>query len=51
MKGAASGVNRRQKCSQTTQHEIVQENEESGRLKKKKKKRNYSKASIQRSRL
>lgn len=38
MKGAASGVNRRQKCSQTTQHEIVQENEESGRLKKKKKK-------------
>lgn len=50
MKGAASGVNRRQKCSQTTQHEIVQENEESGRLKKKKK-RNYSKASIQRSRL
>lgn len=37
MKGAASGVNRRQKCSQTTQHEIVQENEEWTAKKKKKK--------------
>lgn len=35
MKGAASGVNRRQKCSQTTQHEIVQENEEWTAKKKK----------------